>query len=126
MVNKSIALLGATGSIGTSALAVVAEQNISVVLASAHKNYSSLLQAAYQHHIPCLIFTGIEDKALQTKLKNENPDIRIYFGEAELLTAIASENYDIALNAIAGSGGLRYSFAVLKNNKLLALANKES
>ncbi|HQO47018.1 MAG TPA: 1-deoxy-D-xylulose-5-phosphate reductoisomerase [Candidatus Cloacimonas sp.] len=126
MVNKSIALLGATGSIGMSTLAVVEEQKIPVVFATAHKNYNSLLHSAYRYHIPLLFFTGIEDKALQTKLKNENPDIRIYFGEAELLTAIASENYDIALNAIAGSGGLRYSFAVLKNNKLLALANKES
>ncbi len=43
------------------------------------KNYSSHLQKAYQHHIPCLIFTGIEDKELQTKLKSENPDKRIYF-----------------------------------------------
>ena len=126
MVKKSIALLGATGSIGTSALAVAEEQNVSIVLATAQKNYSSLLQKAYQHHIPCLIFTGIEDKELQTKLKSENPDKRIYFGEAELLKAIANENYDIALNAIAGSAGLRYSYAILQNDKTLALANKES
>lgn len=126
MVKKSIALLGATGSIGTSTLAVVEEQKIPVVLATAHKNYTSLLHSAYRHHIPSLFFTGIEDKALQAKLKSENPAINIYFGEKELLKAIEEEDYDIALNAIAGSAGLRYSYAVLKNKKLLALANKES
>jgi len=126
MVKKSIALLGATGSIGMSTLAVVEEQKNPVVLASAHKNYTSLLHSAYRYHIPTLFFTGIEDKALQAKLKSENPTIKIYFGETELLKALEEENYDIALNAIAGSAGLRYSYAILQRNKYLALANKES
>jgi len=126
MVNKSLALLGATGSIGTSTFAVAAEQNIPIVLASADKNHLLLLKYAKQHNIPSLFFTGIEDPTLQTKLKAENPEHKIYFGETELIKALANENYDIALNAIAGSAGLRYSFAILKHNKYLALANKES
>ncbi|OQC07733.1 MAG: 1-deoxy-D-xylulose 5-phosphate reductoisomerase [Candidatus Cloacimonetes bacterium ADurb.Bin089] len=126
MVNKSIALLGATGSIGMSTFAVVEEQKIPVVLATAHKNYNSLLHSAYRYHIPSLFFTGIEDTALQAKLKSENPTINIYFGETELLKAIAEEDYDLALNAIAGSSGLRFSYAILKSKKTLALANKES
>ena len=126
MVKKSIALLGATGSIGMSTLAVVEEQKNPVVLASAHKNYTSLLHSAYRYHIPTLFFTGIEDTALQAKLKSENPTIKIYFGETELLKALEEENYDIALNAIAVSAGLRYSYAILQRNKYLALANKES
>lgn len=126
MVKKSIALLGATGSIGTSTLAVAEEQNIPIVLASAHKNYPLLLNLAQKHKIPCLIFTGIEDPVLQSKLKTDNSAFKIYFGENELIKALANENYDIALNAIAGSAGLRYSFAILKRHKYLALANKES
>ncbi len=126
MVNKSLALLGATGSIGTSTFAVAEEQNIPIVLASADKNHSLLLKYAKQHNIPSLFFTGIEDPALQNKLRTENSERKIYFGEAELLNALANEDYDIALNAIAGSAGLRYSVAILKQNKYLALANKES
>jgi len=37
-----------------------------------------------------------------------------------------TEDYDIALNAIAGSAGLRSTFAILQRGKPLALANKES
>jgi 1-deoxy-D-xylulose 5-phosphate reductoisomerase len=77
MVNKSLALLGATGSIGTSTFAVAAEQNIPIVLASADKNHLLLLKYAKQHNIPSLFFTGIEDPTLQTKLKAENHEHKI-------------------------------------------------
>ena len=126
MVNPKIALLGATGSIGTSTLQVVEEQHYQISLATAHQDYTKLLQIAARHQIPCLIFTGISDKSLQQKLRNENPKLRFYFGEAELLQALMGEDYSIALNAISGSAGLSSSFAILNRDKKLALANKES
>jgi len=126
MVDRKLALLGATGSIGVSSLAVAAEQGITITLASAHLNYTRLLAIAHKHSIPCLVFTGIDQPLLQQKLRQENPGLRIYFGESELLKALMTEDYDIALNAIAGSAGLRSTFAILQRGKPLALANKES
>jgi len=126
MVNKHIALLGATGSIGTSTLDVASEQGVSISLASAHTDYAKLIDIAHKHSIPCLVLTGINDTALINKLRQQNPAIRIYAGEEELLKLLRDAEYDLALNAITGSAGLRSSFAIMQRGKTLALANKES
>lgn len=126
MVNHSIALLGATGSIGTSTLDVVSEQGLRISLASAHQDYKKLIEIAQKHSIPCIVLTGIVDPNLQAKLRQDNPSLRIYFGEEELLQLLKGEDYDIALNAITGSAGLRSSFVIMERAKTLALANKES
>ncbi|MDD4309556.1 MAG: 1-deoxy-D-xylulose-5-phosphate reductoisomerase [Candidatus Cloacimonetes bacterium] len=126
MVKPLIALLGATGSIGTSTLSVAKEQHYQIGLASAHQDYPKLLKIAADYNIPCLVFTGISDKSLQQKLRHENQQLRLYFGETELLQALQSEDYSIAINAISGSAGLSSSFAILQRDKKLALANKES
>lgn len=126
MVNKKLALLGATGSIGSSTLEVAMEQQIPITLASAHRDYPKLLEAAIKHKIACVSLTGVSEPSLQARLRRENPQLRIYYGESELLKALQEEDYDIALNAITGSAGLRSTFAILNRGKTLALANKES
>lgn len=126
MVDKTLALLGATGSIGTSTLEVAAEQRIRISLASAHQDYQKLLAIGRKHQIPCLVLTGISELDLQEKIRKANPDLNIYFGVSSLLNALREEDYDIALNAITGSAGLRSTFEILSRQKTLALANKES
>ncbi len=126
MVTKRIALLGATGSIGTSTLEVAQEQGISIAFASAHTDHAKLIDIAHKHSIPCLVLTGISDTTLIAKLRQQNPSLSIYAGEAELLSLLCGEDYDIALNAITGSAGLRSSFCIMQQGKTLALANKES
>lgn len=126
MVNRKLALLGATGSIGTQTLSVAAEQGVSITLATAHSDYAGLCSHASIHRIPLIILTGINSPAQQAQIKAQYPQQRILFGENELLTALKNEDYDIALNAITGSAGLRSTFAILQRGKPLALANKES
>ncbi len=123
-----LALLGATGSIGTSTLDVVREQapRYQISLASAHSGHANLLRIAAEFKIPTLVLTGITDPNLQQSLRAENPSRRLYFGEDELLKALRDEDYDLGLNAISGSAGLRGSFAIAERGKALALANKES
>ena len=125
---KNIALLGATGSIGTSTLAVLREQRLrfSPVLVSAHTDWQKLLPICQEFGVSNAVFTGIENPTLQDRLRNENPNLKLWFGEDELLQALASEEYHIALNAISGSAGLRASFAIVERGARLALANKES
>lgn len=126
MVNTRLCLLGATGSIGTSTLEVAKEQGISIVLAAAHRDYARLISIATECRIPLIVLTGISDIALQNKLREDNRNIAIHFGEAELLKLLQTEDYDIALNAISGSAGLKSTFTILQRGKKLALANKES
>lgn len=123
-----IALLGATGSIGGSTLEVLKEQKgqFSLALASAHVDYLSLCRIALDHNVPVIVLTGIADPLRQSAIRAEYPELRVLFGEEELLSALAGEDYDVALNAISGSAGLRASFAIAQQGKKLALANKES
>ncbi len=125
MVKKRLALLGATGSIGSSTFEVVCEQsaNLQIVLASAHSQTDILLKLAARFRIPNLVIT---DTSLRGKLKEIPNDCKVYWGEDELIKLLAELDYDIALNAVSGSAGLSSTMAVLQRGKTLALANKES
>ena len=127
MVGK-LALLGATGSIGSSTLAVLREQasHLSLSLVSAHTDAAKLAAICREFSVSTAILTGITDPAEQASLRQKYSDLKLYFGEEELLKALRDEDYDVALNAISGSAGLRASFAIAKKNARLALANKES
>lgn len=122
-----IALLGATGSIGSSTLEVVKEQaqKYSVQIASAHTDHRKLFRIALDFDIPVLVLTGITDRD-KNAIRLSAPHQNVFFGETELLSVLRNEDYDIALNAISGSAGLRSSFAIAGRGKRLALANKES
>lgn len=128
MVKRKIALLGATGSIGTSTLEVVREQSshLSIAFASAHADYTKLCRIAKEFAIPSIILTGVEDIDQQDRIRKDNPALRVLFGLGELLKCLEGEDYDIGLNAISGSAGLQATFAILNRGKPLALANKES
>ncbi len=125
---KKIALLGATGSIGTSTLEIIREQSDSfqIVLATAHKDHPKLLQIAREFCIPIIVLTGIADPSQKAQIKSLYPAQNLYFGEDELIRILSEADYDIALNAISGSAGLRSTMSILGRGKDLALANKES
>ncbi|MFO7659999.1 MAG: 1-deoxy-D-xylulose-5-phosphate reductoisomerase [Candidatus Cloacimonadaceae bacterium] len=125
MVKKRIALLGASGSIGKSTLQVIQEQSdrYELVLATAHNNYDFLIQTAEQFKVPNLVLTN---EQLKTSINDTPAGTKLLFGESELIRFLEDGDYDIALNAISGSAGLRSTLAVLKTGKTLALANKES
>ncbi len=125
MVKKRLALLGATGSIGKSTLEVIREQagSITPVLLTGHSNHAFLFKTAAEFKVPSVVLTN-------EKFRNSLTDIpsgcKVYYGEAELIRILEDGDYDIALNAISGSAGLKSTLAVLKTGQTLALANKES
>lgn len=123
-----LALLGATGSIGSSTLDVLREQSahFSLTLASAHSDYLKLFAIAAEFQVPVLVLTGISDPAQQRAIRLQAPGAKVFFGEEELLAALRNADYEVALNAISGSAGLRSSFAIVESGRKLALANKES
>jgi len=125
---KKVALLGATGSIGSSFFSVFQEHRdkLSIRFATAHSNVDSMLELARSFDIPCLVITGIDNLARISHIRQANPQLSIYFGESEMLRLLSEEDYDLALNAISGSAGIRATFAIIQRGKTLALANKES
>ena len=123
-----LALLGATGSIGTSTLAVLREQSahFTLSLVSAHTDWQSLLRIAEEFKVKTLVLTGITYPRQQEDLRRQLPRHRILYGGDGLLEALREGDYDVALNAVSGSAGLQASFAIAQRGKRLALANKES
>ncbi|HOE89485.1 MAG TPA: 1-deoxy-D-xylulose-5-phosphate reductoisomerase [Sphaerochaeta sp.] len=113
---KRIAILGATGSIGTTALSVLRNRTdlpLKVISLSAHNNRERLLALANEFSSEALCFTGSKEEG--------------FFHGYEGLKAMLEEYpVDIVLNGIAGFDGLKASVAVLEAGYDLALANKES
>ncbi|MCD4820065.1 MAG: 1-deoxy-D-xylulose-5-phosphate reductoisomerase [Candidatus Cloacimonetes bacterium] len=122
---KKIAILGITGSIGTSACDVIREHSdeFEIVLASANRNLKKALNISQEFKIPQLVIID-ESQKIDNKLFDSNTNI--YYGQNELKNILQSLNCDIVLNAISGSAGLVYTIIVLERGIKLALANKES
>ena len=116
---RGIAILGSTGSIGTSALNVLARQasQFRVAALTAHGNVELLRQQAAQFHpsfVACVSPNGAAcDPAWAT-------------GPSALVAAATRPDADIVLNAVVGAAGLDATLAALGAGKRVALANKES
>ncbi len=128
MQRKHIALLGSTGSIGTSALDVIARHGdrfrVSAIAASASIDSMLAQITAFDPALACLA-----DPAAADELRRRLPAgsrTEVVAGEQGLLRAATMPEADVVLAAIAGSAGLQPTFAALQAGKDVALANKES
>jgi 1-deoxy-D-xylulose-5-phosphate reductoisomerase len=118
-----VALLGCTGSIGRSALAVLDRHadRFHVVALAANRNAAELAQQVARY-APRLAVLVDEDAARANGPLH--PSIRT--GRAALLEAAAHPDAEIVINAVVGAAGLEATLAALGAGKRLALANKES
>jgi len=115
---KRVAILGSTGSIGTTALRVLARQRdrFSVTALTAFNN-AALLKEQEAEFAPA--FVGI--------VNNGAHDHGAWRSGRECLIAAATrDDVDIVLNAVVGAAGLDATLAALECGKRVALANKET
>jgi len=118
-MKKRVAVLGATGSIGKSALDVLrnGKERFQPVLFSSHTNGEALLEL--KKEFPGALVALSSDTAA-------SPAGIDFTGNRGLLDAIAAAGADITVNGISGAAGLLPSQAVLSAGSDLALANKET
>ena len=118
-MKKRVAVLGATGSIGKSALDVLrnGKERFQPVLFTSHNTSEELLRLKKE-------FPGVL-AALSSESAVSTPGID-FTGSRGLLDAIARAGADITVNGIAGAAGLLPSQAALNSGSDLALANKET
>jgi 1-deoxy-D-xylulose-5-phosphate reductoisomerase len=113
-----VSILGSTGSIGTSALRVLARHRdkFHVVALAAHRNAELLATQV------ALVDAGL------AVLVDESAAVGTLFstGREALLEAATHPDADIVINAVVGAAGLEATLATLRAGKRLALANKES
>ena len=124
-MRKRIALLGATGSIGGSALSVVAHfpERFEIVSMSAGTNLEKLLPAIAAHRPKVVSVTNPGDAA---RLRQEFPGLSVGFGPQGLVDVATLPEADVVLGGIVGSVGLAPAYEAVKLGKTVALANKET
>ncbi len=123
-MNKEIIILGSTGSIGTTTLSVIKEQNFKIILLSTDKNAKKLLNQAILFKVKDVI---IEDEVQYKKYKklfNKNK-IRIYLGLINL-KRILKKKVNYCINSISGIDGLSPTLDVIPFTQNILIANKES
>ena len=115
-MTRGVAILGSTGSIGRSALTVLARhpEHYRVIALAAHQN-AGVLQTQVAQWRPQLAV-----------LVNGSAADGWRSGREALLEAATHPAVDIVINAVVGAAGLEATLAALKAGKRLALANKES
>jgi 1-deoxy-D-xylulose-5-phosphate reductoisomerase len=121
---KNLVVLGSTGSIGESTLAVVrAMQGSFRVMGLSCSAGTKSLAAQIKEFDPEAV--AVREAAAAGSLPaGDRP--RLYTGEAGAARMVEELNADIVVNGISGAAGLLPSFAALGSGKNLALANKES
>ena len=124
MSRLGIAVLGATGSVGRSALDVISRfpRRFRATALCAGTNSRALADLArvYRPDIVCLSGGNRAD------LRKEFPrGTRLLFGEEGMREAAGAGNVDIVLAAASGISSIRPVLAAAEGGKRIALANKE-
>ncbi|KFI94205.1 1-deoxy-D-xylulose 5-phosphate reductoisomerase [Bifidobacterium saguini DSM 23967] len=128
--NRSVVILGSTGSIGTQGLDVIQrhpERFTVTGLAAGGSHIELLAQQAAAFHVPQVaVFDASKVKDLEEALTQAGAKQTKVSGGPESVIALAGSGADVVLNGITGSIGLEPSIAALQAGSQLALANKES
>lgn len=124
---KRLAILGATGSIGTQTLQVIDAfpGEFDVVILAGYSNWQLLLQQAERYRPSCIVVT---DLVAYEKLQqeNKNADCVILCGMQGVLQALDLYPVDMLVGAMSGAAGIEPTLKALEMGIDLALANKET
>lgn len=123
---KKIVLLGATGSIGTQTVDVVLhhKDEFDIVALSAGRNIDKLKELLKV--LPRVQHVCVANLSAMQQLQQIYPNIQWHYGDEGLKELAALKNYDIFVDAVVGFRGLIPVLEAIENNKIIALANKES
>jgi 1-deoxy-D-xylulose-5-phosphate reductoisomerase len=124
---KSLALLGATGSIGTQALAVVREQpgRFRVAVLTAGRQWQLLVQQAREFRPAAVVINDEFYQEVKAALASQ-PETQVLAGAAALAEVVQRPDVDVVLTALVGYAGLVPTVAAIRAGKAIALANKET
>ena len=126
---KQVAIVGSTGSIGQSALAVVAAHpdRLRVVALAAGENSTRFAEQVEA--------TGVRTIAMSTRLALDEveselrrrgiTDLRSAYGAQGLIAVATHPDADVVLFASAGTAALDAVLAAIEAGKTIAIANKE-
>ena len=126
---RSVAVIGATGSIGANALQVIGEHpsRFRAGVLAAHRNIEALVALCVRHRPEIAI---IADKTLEAALARRlaaaGVSCEVAGGAEAIAQATASSACDTVIAASAGVPGMAPALAAARAGKRLLLANTES
>ena len=127
-MTQRIAVLGATGSIGDSTLAILAAhlQDYQVYALSGHQRLDKLLELCqqFQPKRVAVPLDAVDDFA--ARLKQAGLTIDVVGGAAGLVDIATDSQVDTVVAAIVGAAGLPSTLAAARAGKRILLANKEA
>ena len=126
---RNLAILGSTGSIGSSTLDVVKSNPgmFDIQLLAAKSNHPLLLEQIKLFK-PNFIYLEDESSFISIKdaIKDIDQSLEVINNEKDLLSLISSNIIDTVVAAVVGIAGLSGVEAALSSGKRVLLANKES
>ncbi|MBX9870868.1 MAG: 1-deoxy-D-xylulose-5-phosphate reductoisomerase [Burkholderiaceae bacterium] len=126
---QRVAILGSTGSIGTSTLDVLARhpERFEVYALTASTQVDLLAQQCLQFRPRYAVMVGEAQAAeLAERLKIAGSGTQVLGGPHALTEIVAHEDVDAVMAAIVGAAGLAPCLAAARAGKRLLLANKEA
>ncbi|HEY0207681.1 1-deoxy-D-xylulose-5-phosphate reductoisomerase [Acerihabitans sp.] len=126
---RNLTILGSTGSVGTSTLAVVQQnpEKFAVRALVAGRNSAVMAQQclAFRPRYACM---ADETAALELKrlLREAGSDTEVMAGPQAACELAALEGVDMVMAAIVGAAGLASTLAAIRAGKTVLLANKEA
>lgn len=124
-MNKTVSILGSTGSIGTQSLEVCEKHGLKVTALAANSNTELLEQQARKFE-PEYICIYSESKFSEMKSRLADTGIKVLCGMDGLCEIAALPQSDIVLNSVVGMVGLLPTLVAINSGKDIALANKET
>jgi 1-deoxy-D-xylulose-5-phosphate reductoisomerase len=125
IMTKTVAILGATGSVGMQALEVARAGGYRIDFISAGHN-SALAERIAREFRPAAVAMADIRAANELKYRLRDTSVKVLSGERGICDGIGQSNADTVVNAILGKAGLAPTLATIEAGKRLAIANKES
>src|SRR5262245_833099 len=124
---RRVVVLGATGSVGTSCLDVIAhlEDRLQAVGLSAHGNWEALCDQAERFRRRWITLTDAESVRQVDKTRLP-AGTEILTGVDGIRRMVSAPEVDVVVTAIVGAAGLEGTWAALEAGKTVAVANKET
>ncbi len=124
--SRNIAVIGATGSIGTSALDVIGESRgrLRASVLAANQSVVKLVELALRFKPDVVVVNDLN--ADRSPLSQLPKDVEVLFGPDALDEVVRRPEIDVVLLSVVGVAGLRTAWSALDAGKTLALANKEA
>ena len=126
---KRVAVLGATGSIGSSALDVISRhpERLRASVLAAGRQVDALLALCRLHQPDHAVIADPDGfAALRDGLREAGLSTRAHAGDEALVGLVSGDACDTVVAAIVGAAGLPSTLAAARAGKRLLLANKES